>query len=143
MVKEAHRGKTLPQIADLYGVGRYDTHFFLCAGPDCCTPEVGDSAWQQVKAKIKALFPNLSASTIYRTKASCFRMCQDGPIAVCYPQGKWFRNVTADRVDSVIDHIVSRNPEPHPLEFAANPLPRQVEAPRQERVPARAVSSPR
>ena len=52
-------------------------------------------------------------------------MCQEGPTAVCYPQGKWFRGVTADRVDGLIDHILSGDPEPHPLEFTANPLPRK------------------
>jgi (2Fe-2S) ferredoxin len=123
MVKEAHKGKSLPEIAQLYGVGRYGMHFFLCTGPDCCTPEVGDSAWQAVKAKIKALFPKLSESTIYRTKVQCFRMCQEGPIAVCYPQGRWFRGVTAHQVDGVIDHLVSGRTGPHALEFAANPLP--------------------
>jgi (2Fe-2S) ferredoxin len=129
MAKEGHQGKTLPEIAALYGVGRYDMHLFLCTGPDCCTPEQGEGAWQRVKRKIKALFPNLTEANIYRTRAACFRMCQDGPIAVCYPQGKWFRNVTEDQVDSVIDHLVAGKTEPHPLEFAGNPLPRPQSSP--------------
>ncbi len=142
MVKEAHKGKSLPEIAQLYGVGRYDMHFFLCTGPDCCTPEVGASAWQAVKGKIKALFPKLSESTIYRTKAQCFRMCQDGPIAVCYPQGKWFRGATAERVGDILDHLASGKTEPHPLEFAGNPLPRPQQPPQalpQEPPPKRSL----
>ena len=125
MVKEAHQGKSLKDISELYGIGQYDCHVFLCTGPDCCTPEEGAAAWAALKAKIKALYPRAREAKIYRTKASCLRMCQEGPTAVCYPQGKWFRGVTADRVDGLIDHILSGDPEPHPLEFTANPLPRK------------------
>ena len=51
-------------------------------------------------------------------------MCQEGPTALCYPQGKWYRGVTADKIDALIDHIHSGNPQPHPQEFAVNPLSR-------------------
>jgi (2Fe-2S) ferredoxin len=125
MVKDAHRGKTLREISELYGVGQYEHHFFLCTGPDCCTPEEGMAAWDALKAKIKALYPRMKEAKIYRTKVNCLRMCQEGPTALCYPEGKWFRGVTADKVGEVIDYIASGNPEPHPLEFTANPLPRK------------------
>lgn len=124
MAKEGHQGKKLSEIAELYGIGQYDTHFFLCTGPDCCSPEEGLAAWNALKAKIKELFPRMRDAKIYRTKVGCLRMCQEGPTAVCYPQGKWFRGVTADKVGEVIDHIHSGNPAPHPLEFKQNPLPR-------------------
>jgi (2Fe-2S) ferredoxin len=121
MAKEAHKGKSLAEVAKLYGVGQYDMHLLLCTGPDCCTPETGDSAWQAVKAKVKALYPKPWEAKMFRSKAACLRMCQDGPIAVCYPQGKWFRGMTADQVDGVIDHLLSGKTEPHPLEFTQNP----------------------
>ncbi|HEX7927581.1 MAG TPA: (2Fe-2S) ferredoxin domain-containing protein [bacterium] len=122
MAKEAHKGKTLDQIAEMYGVGQYEMHFFLCTGPDCCTPEVGNAAWGALKDKTRQIGPKLSEAKMYRTTVGCLRMCQDGPMAVCYPQGQWFKGVTADKVADVIDHIVSGNPEPHPLQFTANPL---------------------
>lgn len=124
MVKEAHKGKSLSDVAELYGVGQYDMHFLLCTGPDCCDEETGQSAWQAVKSKVKALFAKPWESKIYRTRVDCLRMCQDGPIAVCYPQGKWFRGVTADQVDGVIDYLMAAKSGPHPLEFTKNPLPR-------------------
>jgi len=123
MAKEAHKGKTLQQVSQLYGVGQYHMHFFLCTGPDCCTEEVGNSAWQAVKDKVRALWPKPWEARMYRTRASCLRMCQEGPIALCYPQGKWFRGVTADKVPELLEHLASGTTEPHPLEFAANPLP--------------------
>ena len=123
MAKAGHEGKSLTDIAGLYGIGQYETHFFLCTGPDCCTPEVGEAAWKALKAKIKALYPRMREAKIYRTKVGCLRMCQEGPTALCYPQGKWYRGVTADNIDDLLDHIHSGNPEPHPQEFAVNPLP--------------------
>jgi len=124
MVKDAHRGKTLKEISELYGIGQFHRHFFLCTGPDCCTPEQGLAAWDALKAKIKELYPKLREAKIYRTKVNCLRMCQEGPTALCYPEGKWFRGVTSEQVGGVIDHILSGNPEPHPLEFTSNPLPK-------------------
>ncbi len=125
MAKAGHEGKSLSQIAELYGIGQYETHFFLCTGPDCCTPEVGEAAWKALKRKIKALFPRMREAKIYRSKVGCLRMCQEGPTAVAYPQGQWYRGVTADEVDALIDHIASGDTDPHPLEFTANPLPRE------------------
>jgi (2Fe-2S) ferredoxin len=122
MAKEAHKGKTLPEIAAMYGVGQYRMHFLLCTGPDCCTEEQGQAAWNALKAKTRELDPKLNETRLYRTRVNCLRMCQDGPIAVCYPQGQWFRAVTAERVAEVVDHVMSGRADPHPLQFAANPL---------------------
>jgi (2Fe-2S) ferredoxin len=123
MAKEAHKGKGLTEIAPLYGIGQYEAHIFLCTGPNCCAGEVGQSAWDALKAKLKALYPVQREAKIYRTRVNCLRMCQDGPIAVCYPQGHWFRGVTADRVDALVEHLRSGG-GPHPLRFVSNPLPK-------------------
>src|SRR5262245_22120328 len=122
MAKEAHKGKTPPEIAKMYGVGQYELHFLLCTGPDCCTPEEGNAAWNALKDKTRQIGPKLSEAKMYRTKVGCLRMCQDGPMAVCYPQGQWFRGGTADKVDEIVDYCVSGKTEPHPLQFASNPL---------------------
>ena len=122
MADDKRKGKTLPEIAALFGVGQYEMHFMLCVGTSCCTDEAGQAAWAAVKAKTRELYPDATRAKMYRTKADCLRMCQDGPIAVCYPQGRWFRGVTADQVPGLIDHLTTGKDEPHPLEFAANPL---------------------
>lgn len=36
---------TLEQVAAKLGIGHYHRHVLLCAGPDCCSPEVGNAAW--------------------------------------------------------------------------------------------------
>ena len=55
MAKAGHEGKSLTEIAGLYGIGQYETHFFLCTGPDCCTPEVGVAASKTPKVQIQGL----------------------------------------------------------------------------------------
>ena len=123
MAKEEHKDKSLEQIADILGIGNFDTHLFICSGPDCCSEEQGMASWNAVKRKVKELNPVLHESKIYRTKVGCLRVCKDGPIAVAYPQGKWFHRVTEDRAAEIVAYLQSGASEPHPLEFTVHPLP--------------------
>ena len=127
MAKEDHQGKSLPEIAEILGVDHCDTHLFICTGPDCCTEEAGMAAWQVIKRTVKMLNPKLNRSRIYRTKVSCLRFCQQGPIAVAYPQGQWFHHVTEDNAEDIVKHLQSGSREPHRLEFTRHPLPQPGE----------------
>lgn len=123
MPKNKNDGKSLDEVARLFGVGNFDMHLFLCTGPDCISEEDGQSSWKALKSALKEAYPELAKARIYRTKVGCLRMCREGPIAVCYPQGKWFRNVTADRVEELVAYLESGVEDPHELEFIAHPLP--------------------
>jgi len=123
MTKPDRIDKSHEEIARICGVPNVDTHLFLCTGPDCVDTEQGMAAWQKLKAKVKALFPRLPEARLYRTRVACLRICKGGPIAVCYPQGRWFRGVTEDRVEELVEYICSGAEEPHPLEFQRRPLP--------------------
>lgn len=123
MAKEDHKGKPLDEIADILGFGHFDTHLFICTGPDCCTEEEGMAAWNVVKKSVKSLNPDLRRSKIYRTKVACLRVCTRGPIAVAYPQGKWFHSVTEEAAEDIVRHLQSNTGESHSLEFRRHPLP--------------------
>lgn len=76
-------------------------HLFLCVGPDCCSPEVGDKTWQHMKAELKQC-----GLPLMRTKAACLRMCTEGPWLVVYPDGVWYSSVTPERFDRIRrDHL--------------------------------------
>ena len=122
MAKEKNKGKSMAEIATLLGIGQLNSHLLLCTGPDCCSEEEGEAAWKALKAKIKTIYPRLPETKMYRTRVKCLRFCQNGPVAVVYPQGKWFQGVTAERVDEIVDYLLTGNAEPHPLEFRAAPL---------------------
>jgi (2Fe-2S) ferredoxin len=119
-----HGTDKLPQIAEKLFIGQYHRHVFLCAGPDCAPPEVGDAAWCALKDELKRR--NLSLSTgphaCYRTKASCLRVCIHGPIMVVYPEGTWYHGMTAERIPRFVEeHLIAGRPIEEWV-FARNPL---------------------
>jgi len=115
----------LPDIVEKLKIGQFHRHVFLCIGDQCCTSEVGQEAWETLKRLLKD--KNLSLSTgpgaCYRTKAECLRVCQNGPIAVVYPEGTWYRDMTMDRIPLFVEkHLENGRPVEEWI-FARNPLP--------------------
>lgn len=115
----------LAELACKLRIGAFHRHVFLCIGESCCTAEVGLAAWEVLKAELKArgLTPGTDEKACYRTKVGCLRLCQDGPIAVVYPEGTFYCGLTADRVPEFVrQHLVDGQPVEDWI-FARNPLP--------------------
>jgi len=48
---------------------------------------------------------------VLRTKVDCLRICEQGSIAVVYPDGTWYAGLDKDKLDRIIDeHLIGGKP---------------------------------
>jgi (2Fe-2S) ferredoxin len=112
----------LKTVAAKLGIGAYQRHVFLCTGPNCCTPEAGQAAWEVLKGTLKEAGLVSGANACYRTKVGCLRICCHGPTMVVYPEGTWYHGMTAERIPLFVkQHLIEGEPIRQWI-FAENPL---------------------
>ncbi len=112
----------LSAVAAKVNIGGYVRHVFLCTGPNCCTPEEGMAAWDELKKQIKDAALMTGPNACYRTKVGCLRICTHGPTMVVYPEGTWYHGMTKEHIPRFVkEHLVEGKPIEEWI-FARNPL---------------------
>jgi (2Fe-2S) ferredoxin len=116
----------LAHAVNVLKIGQHQRHIFLCPGQACCTKDVGDAAWNALKkeCELRGITPGPTPDglCVARTKAGCLRVCQNGPIALVYPDGTYYAEITADRIPRLVqEHLIEGRPIPE-WSFAENPL---------------------
>lgn len=122
----------LTEIAEALSIPRVRRHIFLCAdqtNPKCAPREETNLLWTHLKSRLKQIGATSAPpkwqgdmdhdpepvppgqGTVLRTKADCLRVCEQGCIAVVYPEGTWYAGLDIAKLDRVIDeHLIGGRP---------------------------------
>jgi (2Fe-2S) ferredoxin len=68
-------------------------HVFICNGSSCCMLGQAEEVTQSIRAEITAQGAD---HLIHTTRTQCQGRCEDACVVTVYPEGVWYKEVTAE-----------------------------------------------
>lgn len=89
---------------------RYEKHIFICTnqkaeGKSCC----GEQRGMELVEKFREILNEKGLKGKVRAQRSgCLDACKHGPALVIYPEGTYYKQVTPEHVERIIDeHVIA------------------------------------